>query len=1382
MYIDIIKKRPDIFRMPQISMWLFLIFAFIFSNTFSQTVIVDPNLDGGFENGNTFLENSWRVTNSPTLTNNQWVCNTGATPGFSGSNSAYVSNNAGFPVPPHKYTASPARASHITRTIFVPAGETEITVDFIWIGQGENEQDMMRIWIVPISDMPIYGTAITAAPNRVLIGDNYSRSSTWTASPTLFIPPAYAGTAFRFVVEWVNNTSLEFDPPAGIDDISIVSNTPPPPPNDEPCTAINIPSNATCNYATYTNYGATNSTSVNVPPCANYISGDVWFTTTYPASGGLIFDTISGEMIDGGMAIYTGSCGALSLIECDDNDSTNGLMPYILNTNLTPGQTIYIRVWESGYDNNGTFGICITPTPDSPVNDECGDAIGLTVNPNLNCNVDTAGTTAYGTASPFPDDVIGFPENDVWFYFVATSTSHRISLLDRVPVIGTSGDLAAGVYNSPSGTCSALTLVLTSNLNVFSVTGLDIGDTYYVRIYGRGFGAASAQTDFTICIATPPPPPPNNFCTSAIGLTLSPICDYDIFTNAGASGSSGVPEPGCAFYSGGDVWFYTIVDDAGEITVDTQAFDVLDAGMALYLGDCNSLTLLDCDNNSSANGAMPSITATGLTPGEVVYIRFWDRGNNNFGNFGICATSPSPLGVIEVALKCPGEPSDSLFANFSCLGTTSLGDVINGTILGSDPVALQPVIFIASNDPCEFDPVTTSNYSSINFTVTTTGTYLFSMNTPSPYFDAMGYIVVNDGNFVPGSCATGTYIAGDDDDGASLNPQITANLIEGVPYTLITTKFSFTSTSHVGSYTWNVSGPPTDVNWYVSETGGSPISSGSYFNPVGFPGAGLPDTNAVGVYPFWINCPYSASPRTKVEFTIGKIWSGILSSDWNDFNNWIPSGRPTNSDCVYINNVTNQPILNYPGIPSPPNPAYAKSLTIGDNATLELEIGTSMTVTDEIDVANSATFIVRNNANLIQETDVVSNNNTGFINMQRAVTGVTPSDYIYWSSPVDGFDVTSISPGSNTNYIYKWIPTVSGNGTGNYGEWQFTNETMQIGKGYIIRGLSGTAPLPPTSLATTEFTGTPNNGIISIPIQRGTYAGANYPGAGTTMATALDDNWNLIGNPYPSSISARDFITVNASEIIDDVNASISGTVYLWRHLSAPSDAIGDPFYGDFGYNYNPNDYIKFNHTGSSPAGFNGYIGAGQSFFVLMDHNTPSPNASVIFNNTMRSDAYRNDQFYRTEEEPERHRIWLDLINSNNFATSILIGYVQGATNGIDRLFDGHELNEVSTRFYSLIDDDKMTIQGKALPFDTNDTVPLGIELQQSASYTIAINTIDGLFEATNQDIYLEDTYNNSIHDLKGTPYTFTSDSGVFNDRFILRYTNNSLSIEEETW
>lgn len=393
--------------------------------------------------------------------------------------------------------------------------------------------------------------------------------------------------------------------------------------------------------------------------------------------------------------------------------------------------------------------------------------------------------------------------------------------------------------------------------------------------------------------------------------------------------------------------------------------------------------------------------------------------------------------------------------------------------------------------------------------------------------------------------------------------------------------------------------------------------------------------------------------------------------------------------------------------------------------------------------------------------------------------------YVYWSSAVEGFDVGSISPGSG-GYIYQWNPTVSGNGVGNHGSWQGASGTMGIGSGYIVRGLSG------TSVANTaEFIGRPNNGIINTAVSRGSYTGVDYPGAYGVTTTAEDDNWNLIGNPYPSAISADQFIAVNA--------ATISGTVYLWRHLSAPSNAYGDPFYGDYSYNYNENDYIQYNSTGSNPAGFNGNIAAGQAFFVFVDDAAPA-STTVQFNNTMRGTAYTNDQFYRASDVAdvqfensnsesdtstttiEKNRIWLDIIAPNNKAASTLIGYITGASNNADNLYDGLNLSNAPTQIYSLLGDEKMAIQGRAVPFDSNDQVPLGVTIAQSGNYTIAINALDGLFNSTNQEIYLEDTYTSTVHNLRLTPYNFYSENGEFEDRFILKYVstdNSTLGVDD---
>jgi hypothetical protein len=158
--------------------------------------------------------------------------------------------------------------------------------------------------------------------------------------------------------------------------ICAIPNTPPP--NDNPCGAIALATplgclfgNYTTSFATQTNTTGPNWTSAPNPvaPCAGAIPlNDVWFTATVPGDGNLQLDTDDGLMTDASMAIYTatGACGTnnLSLTQvagvngCATSGSPqSGIMPFINATGLTPGSTVYIRVWlDAG--STGNFQLC----------------------------------------------------------------------------------------------------------------------------------------------------------------------------------------------------------------------------------------------------------------------------------------------------------------------------------------------------------------------------------------------------------------------------------------------------------------------------------------------------------------------------------------------------------------------------------------------------------------------------------------------------------------------------------------------------------------------------------------------------------------------------------------------------------------------------------------------------------------------------------------------------------------------------------------------------------------------------------------------------------------------------------------------------------------
>jgi len=163
--------------------------------------------------------------------------------------------------------------------------------------------------------------------------------------------------------------------------------------NDDPCSAIDLGTvTSECNYQHFTTTGATTSAPAVAAGCTN--SGDakggfgagtkdVWFKVVVPASGSIAITQQPGygTIPDGAAALYTGACGALTQVACDDdggpNCSTNCLspsgnnMPVITKTGLAAGSTVYIRFWAYGTVNSGDFGICVT----TATNDNCGTSL-----------------------------------------------------------------------------------------------------------------------------------------------------------------------------------------------------------------------------------------------------------------------------------------------------------------------------------------------------------------------------------------------------------------------------------------------------------------------------------------------------------------------------------------------------------------------------------------------------------------------------------------------------------------------------------------------------------------------------------------------------------------------------------------------------------------------------------------------------------------------------------------------------------------------------------------------------------------------------------------------------------------------------------------------
>ena len=425
------------------------------------------------------------------------------------------------------------------------------------------------------------------------------------------------------------------------------------------------------------------------------------------------------------------------------------------------------------------------------------------------------------------------------------------------------------------------------------------------------------------------------------------------------------------------------------------------------------------------------------------------------------------------------------------------------------------------------------------------------------------------------------------------------------------------------------------------------------------------------------------------------------------------------------------------------------SCTINPGITLTVPADKTLTVNQNITVGAGGKLLLENNASLLQ-TNVGADSYTGDFDsfvMQRNTSPVRRYDFTNWSSPIHStpaFTLHDVSPLTLADKYYSYDPTkgwiISYNGV----------LPMVPGMGYIIRAPQ-TYDITNSAVYTATFTGKPNNGIIQV----------------TTEA----NKYITVGNPYPSALDATAFIDINHNAGVD------VGSLYFWTHNSPPINSIP----GDKKYYYNTADYAVFNKTGGtkgSNSGANdkaptGFIAAAASFFIK------PTGTDIKFRNDMRVGG-KNDQFYKNTKKSneEKNRLWLNFANREGAFKQALIGYMDGATNDLDYNYDASTFNgNAYVDFYSINEKSKLTIQARALPFSDSDLVPLGYVSKIVGDFTISIEEADGFFDK--QAVYLEDKNTGKITDLRAGNYTFATEKGTFDDRFVLRYTNKTLGTSD---
>ncbi|MBL7953303.1 MAG: hypothetical protein JNM62_16470 [Flavobacteriales bacterium] len=211
--------------------------------------------------------------------------------------------------------------------------------------------------------------------------------------------------------------------------------------------------------------------------------GNAGATITFTDNGSPSYEWVvtAGDIPDGTNALASGTA---------PNTNASGLQPG------TP-YTVFVRsvcagggfsVWSPGVG----FVTAI-------INNECINAVPLTVNTDYECGEKTPGTVIGATGSNITSTCSGTADDDVWFRFVALAATHRVSILD---INGSTADMYHALWTADCGALEFVPLSC-SDAEESNPVALTPGETYYVQVYT--YTATAGQTStFNVCIGSDP--------------------------------------------------------------------------------------------------------------------------------------------------------------------------------------------------------------------------------------------------------------------------------------------------------------------------------------------------------------------------------------------------------------------------------------------------------------------------------------------------------------------------------------------------------------------------------------------------------------------------------------------------------------------------------------------------------------------------------------------------------------------------------------------------------------------------------------------------------------------------------------------------------------
>lgn len=510
----------------------------------------------------------------------------------------------------------------------------------------------------------------------------------------------------------------------------------------------------------------------------------------------------------------------------------------------------------------------------------------------------------------------------------------------------------------------------------------------------------------------------------------------------------------------------------------------------------------------------------------------------------------------------------------------------------------------------------------------------------------------------------------------------------------------------------------------------------------------------------------------------GITWKGSTNS-WAGGSG--TGGAPNTADTGNLVIVDSEGTTNHATLTASAN---VGCIWVKENSILTVNTNTYLQIADDLKLDGELRLI--GSSQLLQThtgTSKVTGNGRLYKDQQGTVT--TTFRYNYWTSPVKSIgnnsftvkdvmkDGTTPTSATSTPLDINFIEhagvynNLNGNHTtspitiANYWIYGFVNgltrsswiqqkETgvFKISEAYILKG--------PGAVQNYTFVGTPNDGDITSKLNGGYYS--------------------LVGNPYPSALDGKRFLTENSSVV---------KTIHFWEHKGDSGNHNIGGYIGGYG-TMNASTSVAATKPVAGTGGLGGqiytqpkdYIPVGQGFFA----KATVDGGNITFSNSQRTfekeieDGGSNSIFFKGSKKDKLPllRVGVDYTNKEGLRLhrQLAISFKKGNTFRDENGFDSESYSLDETDAYFKFIRKKLVIAG--IQEISNDLeFPITLKLANVGKVKIMIDDKQNIEHA----VVLIDKVTGNEYDMSN-PVEFELNSGEYNNRFYFTFKSSALSNE----